>query len=357
MRVVQIIDSLEAGGAERMAVNLANALVGKIDLSGIIATRKEGVLKKQINSGVSYFSLEKKQKIDLKAVFRLRKYLVANQIDIIHAHSSSFFIAVLVKLTLPKIKIVWHDHYGSRAEESKDKSRILILLSGFFSSVFVVNLQLQEWNKKHLKCPKVIFIPNFATFQNQSTQVTQLKGADGKRIVFLANLKNPKNHIFILKAFKDLKLNELGWSLHLIGRDYFDSYSDNIKQFIKTHSLENDIHLYEAKSDIKYILSQASIGVLASTNEGFPVTLLEYGLEKLAVASTNVGHCPVIIRNNVDGLLFNPYSDSEVQEQLKTLTEDQSLREKLGNSLNQSVLENYSEKVVIEKLILAYKNA
>ena len=30
MRIVQLIDSLEAGGAERMAVNYANALVGNI---------------------------------------------------------------------------------------------------------------------------------------------------------------------------------------------------------------------------------------------------------------------------------------------------------------------------------------
>jgi hypothetical protein len=31
MRVLQIIDSLEAGGAERMAVNYANALANEID--------------------------------------------------------------------------------------------------------------------------------------------------------------------------------------------------------------------------------------------------------------------------------------------------------------------------------------
>ena len=32
MRIIQIIDSLEAGGAERMAVNYANALVDEISL-------------------------------------------------------------------------------------------------------------------------------------------------------------------------------------------------------------------------------------------------------------------------------------------------------------------------------------
>lgn len=44
MRILQLIDSLEAGGAERMAVTYANALVQEIAFSGLVATRKEGPL-------------------------------------------------------------------------------------------------------------------------------------------------------------------------------------------------------------------------------------------------------------------------------------------------------------------------
>lgn len=62
MRIVQIIDSLDAGGAERMAVNYANTLVGKIVFSGLIATRKEGVLKENLNPEVSYLFLKKTKK-------------------------------------------------------------------------------------------------------------------------------------------------------------------------------------------------------------------------------------------------------------------------------------------------------
>jgi len=355
MRVVQIIDSLNAGGAERMAVNYANALSKKIQFSGLIVTRREGDLKKQVNSEVAYLFLEKNKRIDFRAIFRLRRYIIQNKVDIIQAHSSSFFIAVLVKLILPGIKIIWHDHYGSRAKETKKENRVLIFLSVFFSAIFVVNHQLEDWNKKNMRCSKVIFIPNFAVSGNKEAQITNLKGTTGKRIIFLANLKKPKNHILILKAFQDLKLYESGWSLHLIGKDYFDSYSDILKRFIELHSLENYIHLYGEKNDIKYVLSQGTIGVLASTDEGFPVTLLEYALQNLAVISTNVGYCSMIIQNNKNGLLFNPSSVSEVKTQLLKLIEDEFFREKMRDNFNQSVLENYSEEMVIEKLILAYK--
>jgi hypothetical protein len=132
MRIVQIIDSLEAGGAERMAVNYANALAKKITFSGLVTTRKEGVLKNQIDSQVPYLFLEKQNSIDRKAVFKLRKFIKNNNIEIIHAHSSSFFIAVLVKLTLPKLKIIWHDHYGISQDLSFRKNPVLK-----FSSLFL----------------------------------------------------------------------------------------------------------------------------------------------------------------------------------------------------------------------------
>lgn len=355
MRIIQIIDSLDAGGAERMAVNYANALADKISFSGLVATRKEGTLKNQLSSKVSYLFLQKKKSIDFKAVFKLRKYCKENKVEIMHAHSSSFFIAVLVKLTMPKIKIVWHDHYGTRAEETKKENRFLIVASTFFSSIFVVNLQLKEWSEKNMKCSKVTFIPNFTVSQNVSKEITLLKGAEGKRIVFLANLKNPKNHILVVKAFYQLKLHEANWSLHLIGKDYFDSYSEIIKNYIDSNFLNNHIHLYGAKSDIKNILSQSTIGVLASTQEGFPVTLLEYALENLAVLSTNVGYCPIIINEGFNGLLFNPLSISDLKNQLTSLVENESLRKTLGNNFKQSVTKEYSQETVIEKLIEEYQ--
>ncbi|MBF4486034.1 glycosyltransferase [Flavobacterium sp. CSZ] len=355
MRIVQIIDSLETGGAERMAVNYANALSEKIEFSGLIVSRKEGSLLNQIGKKVSYLFLEKNKRIDLKAILRLRKYLKSNKIDVIHAHSSSFFIAILGKLTMPKVKIVWHDHYGSRATETKKENKVLIFLSIFFSAIFVVNHQLEDWSRKNMKCPRVIFIPNFVISGKKNEQITKLKGTAGKRIIFLANLKKPKNHILILKAFQYLKLNELGWSLHLVGKDYFDSYSDILKRFIESNFLQDYIHLYGEKSDVKYILSQASIGVLASTDEGFPVTLIEYALANLAVLSTNVGYCGLLIVNNSTGMLFNPLSDLEVSNHLIRLVNDKKLREEFGKSYKQFILDNYTETIIIEKLIAEYQ--
>jgi glycosyltransferase involved in cell wall biosynthesis len=354
MRILQIIDSLEAGGAERMAVNYANALADEIDFSGLVATRKEGALSNQINQKVSYLFLNKKRAIDLKALIRLRNYVMQNKVSVVHAHGTSFFIAILLKFTCPKIKIIWHEHYGARVNESRIDNFMLLFSSIFFSSVFVVNPQLEIWFKKNLFMKKVYYIPNFAILNENQAMVTFLNGNDHKRIVCLANLKKPKNHTSLLLAFKEMKLQDLGWSLHLIGKDYYDSYSDDLKVFININNLQNAVFIHGSQNDIQHILSQATIGILSSTDEGFPVSLLEYGLAKLPVVSTNVGHCPEIIKENFTGLLFDPLDNLQLQEQLQKMILNKKMRDIFRLNLHELVIETYSREKGMQLLLTKY---
>ena len=110
MRIVQLIDSLDIGGAEKMAVSYANSLSKSIEFSGLVASRKEGELKNKMEAGVSYLFLNKKKSVDFNAILKLRNYCKKNKVQIIQAHSSSFFLACMVKLLLPKIAVIWHDH-------------------------------------------------------------------------------------------------------------------------------------------------------------------------------------------------------------------------------------------------------
>lgn len=354
MGILQLIDSLEAGGAERMAVNFANALSERISMSALVSTRKEGILKNELDEKVSYLFLNKKSTIDLKSIFRLRSFVQKNKINIVHAHGTSFFLAFLLKLIYPKIKIIWHEHYGARVHQSRMDNLTLLFSSFLFSSVFVVNHQLEAWVKKNLFPTKVYFVPNFVTSDQVHKNTTFLRGTDEKRIVCLANLKNPKNHFAVLTAFKEIKLDDLGWTLHLIGKDYNDNYSILLKDFIKKNNLENSVFIYGSKNDVQHILAQASIGILASTDEGFPVTLLEYGLAKLPVVCTNVGFCSEIIKDNSSGLLFNPLNNLQMQNQLLKMISDKQLRDRFALHLHKLVYDNYSKNKIRDVLLSRY---
>ena len=135
MRIVQLIDSLEPGGAERMSVNYANMLSETIAFSSLVTTRQEGPLKEELLPGVFYLFLKKKHTLDFRAVFRLRHFIKKHKIALIHAHSSSFFMAVMTKLIYPQVKIIWHDHYGNSNFLEQRKTSVLKWASVFFAGI------------------------------------------------------------------------------------------------------------------------------------------------------------------------------------------------------------------------------
>lgn len=353
MRVVQLIDSLEAGGAERMAVNIANGLLSEFSFSALVTTRKEGALKKSLHKKIIYSFIEKKSTLDIHSIFKLRNFLIENKIEIIHAHGTSYFYAVLVKLIYHKIKIIFHDHNGNRVN-LKRSNTILKLFSFLFSGVFTVNETLQKWAQKELSCKMVCFIPNFVIENHNEIAATHLKGESGKRIICLANLRNPKNHITLLKSFYASDARKKGWTLHLIGTDNNDAYSIILKQFIKDNNIENKVFFYGSCNDVGLILKQGNIGVLSSTYEGFPVTLLEYGLNKLAVISTNVGYCKTVLEHETTGMLFHPEMQDELTNCLNMLINNTYLCEKLSTNFHTFVMSNYSEKIIVKKIIQQY---
>jgi glycosyltransferase involved in cell wall biosynthesis len=354
MRVLQIIDSLHAGGAERMAVNYANALVEKIEFSGIVVTREEGVLQNQLDAKVFYSFLNKKGTLDFVSIQILKKIVITNKIDILHVHGVSFFTAFLLKMFYFKIKIVFHEHYGDRSNQSFFKNIPLLFCSLFFNKIVVVNKELEVWFRKK-GFSKAVFFANFASFENNEIRKTKLYGCNQKRIICLANLKDPKNHQVLLKAFHQSGIAAQDWTLHLVGKNYNDNYSQSILQLVNDFGMDKAVYLYDSKSDISNILSQSTVGVLCSTSEGFPVTLLEYALAKLSVISSNVGFCKELIADNETGLLFNPNSIQELIISLKSLTSNEKRRSQLALNLHTLVQDNFSKEKIILNLISLYK--
>lgn len=347
MRIAQIIDSLEIGGAEKMAVNYANAMVTAATFSALITTRKEGPLKAQLHSDVTYFHMRRTSKIDISAVLRLRKFCKAHKINYVQAHSSSFFTAFLLKIVMPSIQIIWHDHNGLSEFISTQKTRVLQLCSFFFKGIVVVNYKLKKWAEETLHCPSVIYLPNFTLLDSSVKIQTELKGIPGKRIVCLANLRFQKNHYLLLEVAEKIKLSHPDWTFHLIGKDFEDTYSQEIISAWNLKKLTQTVFFYGTCHDISAILNQSNVAIITSQSEGLPVALLEFGLMKLPVVSTNVGEIPLIINDGENGLLVPNYNLDIFYTKLVQLLDNPELRLTLGEGLYSTIDQKHSEKAIV----------
>lgn len=356
MRVLQLIDSLHPGGAERVAVNIANGLASHIEASFLCTTREEGLLKDSLYRQVKYVFLAKKKTIDLKAIKKINTLIKNEGINIIHAHSTSFFLAIIIKLLNNNIKIIWHDHYGNSEFLEKRSFKMLKKSSKYFSQILSVNKQLETWAKSNLKCENVNYLPNFA-IENPIKGTTNLKGTVGKRIIHLANLRPQKDHFTLIDAYVQIVEKHSNWTLHCVGKDFNDEYSKQIKTKIKQLGLEKKVFIYGSKSDVSNILNQAEIAVLSSNSEGLPVALLEYGLAKLPVVATKVGECETVITNKENGLIVDKQNAELLAKAIGTYIENEEFRNKNAESYYQHIINNYSEKKQIETIIDYYKTA
>ncbi|TBN03615.1 glycosyltransferase [Hyunsoonleella flava] len=356
MRILQLIDTMEAGGAERIAVNFANALVGAVDASFLCTTRKEGPLRQSLSIEVGYLFLKRKSTLDLKAIKRLNKFIRNNGITHVHAHATSFFIATVAKISRPKLKVIWHDHYGqSEFLDSRPKT-VLKLCSKYFDHIFCVNSKLKAWSEHNLKTKSIAYLPNFAELDDSETLVTELKGVSGKRILCLANLRPQKDHLTLLKAFKEINKGFKDWSLHLIGKDFEDDYSETIKAHIENQELKNKVFLYGSCPDVSATLKQCEIGVLSSKSEGLPIALLEYGLVGLPVVATDVGDCSLVISNNREGQLVEPQNSFELKNAIELYINNPEKAKLAGEHLKLKVLKDFSNQTIIKKVIDTYQS-
>lgn len=343
MRILQLIDSLNIGGSERMSVNISNVLSNNGHEVILCASRQGGSLELFIDQKVNYIQLYKRNGLDIFAFFRLLKLIRKYKIQLIHAHSSSVFWAVVAKLLTPGMKVIWHDHLGKRIEEDRFNRIIIIIISFLIDGVIAVNEDLKNWSLKklHVNKKNIVFINNFPLLNPYHTEIN--KNNAEVKIVCLANLRPQKDHITLIKAVnivvKRYKIEKI--KVILAGLIFNDDYYHKLIQEIESNALRKYFEIAGSVSDTFSLLYQSDIGVLSSVSEGLPVSLLEYGLASLPVVVTNVGECAEVVDNGVAGMVVPPSDPEAMAAALLDLIEHPEKRAMLGSKLKERVEKEY----------------
>lgn len=353
--VMQLIDSLAIGGAERMAVNIANHLPQATFTSYLCVTRQGGPLKAELAPHVQYLEFGRKARWDLAALQKLRAFINEQQIQIIHAHSSSLFIARLASLNTGA-RVLWHDHYGRQLEAERPVG-LYRLATHQVAGAIVVSQTLRAWalNKLQLPDAKVFYIPNFVVANSDQAPAGELDypGTRLNRLVCVANLRPQKDHLNLIRAVA-LVHKAVPIHLLLVGSYKDAEYYASIQAEIAYHKLQDIVHILGERNDVYQILQASTIGVLSSKSEGLPLALLEYGISGLPSIATAVGECPQVLLDGKVGILVEPQNPEQLAEALLQLLQDPAYRSELATKFQAHVMETYSNTAIIDKICAIY---
>lgn len=347
--VLHLIDTLDPGGAERVAVELANHLPRERFRPFLGTTRREGSLADLVRPDVGRLSLDRRRTLDLGALRRLAAFVRENRIAIVHAHSSSLFQA-----SLSPGKLVWHDHFGRHAQEERP-AWLYRLAVRRAAGVIAVDEDLARWSRERLGIDpgRVWYVPNFLPPADSSGPVPDLPGRPGRRIVCVANFRAQKDHLTLIRASARLSRDEDAHLL-LVGGEVEPGCADRARAEIAALGLESRVSLLGRRTDVPALLRGCDVGVLSSASEGFPLTLLEYGEAGLAAVATRVGRCAELLDEGAAGLLVPPGDAEALAGALLTLLREPQRRAALAERLRERVRTRYSAAAVIERVERVY---
>jgi glycosyltransferase involved in cell wall biosynthesis len=354
--VMHLVDTLERGGMERVAVNLANHLPRDRFRVFLCTTRRDGPLAELVADDVERLCLARKQRLDVRDFRRLVGYIRSADIQILHAHGSSLLVAAVASFFPPHPKLVWHDHFGRYAIEHRPAFAYRLLTSRV-RGLIAVSRPLVEWAHKELCFPsnRTWYIPNFIADDGAEPTPLALPGHSGCRIVCAANLRPQKDHGCLLRAMSIVVREAPSAHLLLLGSNKDAAYLDLVCEEIDRLGLMSKVSLLGERADVLDVLRTCDIGVLSSTSEGFPLALLEYGLAGLPVVATTAGDCPEVLDDGQAGVLVPPNKADQLAAALLSLLRSPTDRIVLGERLHARVRAKYTPGPNIPMVCRAYE--
>ena len=164
-------------------------------------------------------------------------------------------------------------------------------------------------------------------------------------VAFIGRLTIEKGIYESVKAFETINNSKLNIEFHIIGDG---PEKDRINKYIYSNKISN-IKLLGFTNNVAEALKNASILILPSYFESFPLIILEAMSSGVPVIASNVGGVPEIIENMQNGILIEPRNIDQLIDALTFLTNSNAERIRIGNKGKETVEKDFTiERTVLE---------
>jgi glycosyltransferase involved in cell wall biosynthesis len=283
MNILQVIDTLNRGGAERVLVDLSNLLANRGHAVTVLTLLEPGPLEAELTSDVKRISLHRKNKYSLTKAIEFMD--IVNQFDIVHIHMRHVLAYFLYASIFSKIKskIVFHDHWGDIDFDRRVPFAIRLLKKKI--TYFGVSAKLSDWAIKVAGLPasRVFLLPNIVRI-NVVPTASQRNG----KLMMIANFRRTKNIEFGIDVLREIRKHR-DLKLDVYGRDQDLQYLAELKNHVVKQGLEQAISFQVNENDVRTKIPQYEMAIHTAKSETGPLVLIEYLALKKPFLSFHTG--------------------------------------------------------------------
>src|SRR5215470_2828967 len=328
-RVLHLIDSFDAGGTERQAVELLNRLDEKRFDTRLAVLGWRGPLRRQIVERFPYvpeFPLDSFFNANaLKQLLRLRETMIEKRIAVLHTHDFYSGALGVTAARLCGVKVI----AAQRHLRLSDR-RIHDWGTRYIHRLATLLLVNAEGIRDHIlkmgsaRPGKIVVIHNGLDAPADAKALRERRraellaelglGAGAKVVGCVAGLKPVKGHRYLLEAAAEVMKADARVRLVLVGdgelRDEIAAQAGRLGISARTSMLGH-------REDSAQLAAAFDVAVLASLSEGLPNAVMEAMAAGAPVVATAVGGTPELIEDGVTGFLVPPANSEALAERIE----------------------------------------
>lgn len=332
IRVLQLGSPAGLYGAERWIL----ALVRHLDpakVESVVGVIKDDpgkadppLIREAAALGFQTVTINAPGRINLSAVRRLRQYIFANKIDILHTHWYKTDMIGFLAVMGTRCKIISTPHGWSKEAGFALKCYEMMdrMIFPWLDAVVPLSPELYAGlEKKFFVKKKLTFIQNGVDIKEIDAvttipaQINCIKQSGHIVIGYVGRLIQGKGIDTLLKALA--RVRSFSWHLVVVGEG---DHQDQLVQAAKDLHIFRHVLFAGFKPDRLSYLKSFDLFVLPSLSEGIPRCLMEAMGAEIPVVASDISGCRILVKQGHTGFLFEPGNDVELAGILEYLVRD-----------------------------------
>lgn len=190
------------------------------------------------------------------------------------------------------------------------------------------------------------------TFINQTNSKSPFRHKETFNLIHIGSFTREKNHIGLLRIFKNILAKDSKVHLNLIGGGPLIS---EIKKEVFQNGLESKVDFLGDIEDPQFFLSYADILLLPSLVEGLPGVILEAMYNKTPVVAYDVGGVAEVLIDNKTGKLVNFDDEKKFSNAVLELRNNEELRASIVENASSLICKDFMNINIKEAFLNSYR--
>jgi glycosyltransferase involved in cell wall biosynthesis len=352
--------------SKKKIVMIGPGLNGNGGISSVVSTYKQAGMFDRLE--MSYLptnsggTVPNKLRTVLGSFFKFTALAIKKDALLLHVHAASrnsFYRKSLFILTAITIGVpyILHLHGGEfKVFYTKEcgplKRKFVSFIFARSAHVIALSDGWKQWLEDTLGLNNVVRIYNPVVIP---TNALGTERTINNRLLFLGRISRSKGVYDLLEAVSILVKRHPRLTLLLGG----DGEIDQAVTTAKSIGIEQNMNLlgWVSGAEKERHLSESSVFVLPSYNEGLPMGALEAMAYGLPVIATPVGGIPEAISSGESGILVDPGDVTALAEAIESLLGDQEKRTAMGKAARSTAEKIFSADIILDQIADLYTRA